>query len=61
MTTVYVDRYGVKHIALYSFNYRTIRNKQKDTNAVKRNFRQETRNYEYSNNYKQKKTANLHC
>lgn len=25
MTTVYVDRYGVKHVAPYSFNYRIIR------------------------------------
>ncbi len=52
MTTVYVDRLGVKHVTPTYFNYRKIRNKKKDTNAVKMKYKQGTRIYEH--NYRHK-------
>lgn len=30
MTAIYIDKYGVKHIAPYSLNHCTIKNRRKD-------------------------------
>ncbi len=35
MTTVYVDRYGVKHVTPYSFNYRIIKKEEIDSRGRK--------------------------
>lgn len=47
MTTVCVDRYGVKHIAPYSFHYPTTSSKKKDSCTTKSIGNQEVKTIEH--------------